>query len=306
MPRLARDLGVLIREDEALPVLRALLDAWQEDLRYRVSRVKARLEVHGRRLRARGDARRGRAAARLRAARLRARRRSTASPPTTSASQPQKQDRASLRSACPVHLGLISGDQMIARRRAGGELGGDVRVTRQQNLVLTGVADVEPSPRAALGRDRLPARREPAARRRRSPAPASRTATSPSPRRRRGCTGSSSTSRRRFGEEVAGLRLHLDGCPHACASTGSAISASRARPCATRRASAARPTTSACAARLGPRRRDRPSGVPPRADRGARRRRRAASSAPGSTRRERRTRASGVLRPHDRTTSSAP
>ena len=32
------------RKDEALPVLRALLDAWQEDLRYRLSRVKARIK----------------------------------------------------------------------------------------------------------------------------------------------------------------------------------------------------------------------------------------------------------------------
>ena len=44
VPRLARDLGVFIRVDEALPVLRALLDAWKEDLRYRVSRVKARIK----------------------------------------------------------------------------------------------------------------------------------------------------------------------------------------------------------------------------------------------------------------------
>ncbi|HJX75957.1 MAG TPA: nitrite/sulfite reductase, partial [Gaiella sp.] len=44
VPRIARDLGVFVRVDEALPVLRALLDAWQEDLRYRVSRVKARLK----------------------------------------------------------------------------------------------------------------------------------------------------------------------------------------------------------------------------------------------------------------------
>ena len=44
VPRLARELGVFVAKDEALPVLRALIDAWQEDLRYRVSRVKARLK----------------------------------------------------------------------------------------------------------------------------------------------------------------------------------------------------------------------------------------------------------------------
>ena len=44
VPRLARDLGVFVRKEETLEVLRALIDAWQEDLRYRVSRVKARLK----------------------------------------------------------------------------------------------------------------------------------------------------------------------------------------------------------------------------------------------------------------------
>ena len=36
----------------------------------------------------------------------------------------------------------------------------------------------------------------------------------------------------RFGDALAGLKLNLDGCPHACAITGSATSASRARRCA--------------------------------------------------------------------------
>lgn len=44
VPRLARELGVWVAPDEVLPVLRALLDAWKDDLRYRISRVKARLE----------------------------------------------------------------------------------------------------------------------------------------------------------------------------------------------------------------------------------------------------------------------
>ena len=44
VPRIARDLGVWITEDEAMPVMRALLDAWKEDLRYRISRVKARMK----------------------------------------------------------------------------------------------------------------------------------------------------------------------------------------------------------------------------------------------------------------------
>src|SRR3989442_7070406 len=44
VPRIARDLGVFVPKEEALEVLRALLDAWKEDLTYRVSRVKSRMK----------------------------------------------------------------------------------------------------------------------------------------------------------------------------------------------------------------------------------------------------------------------
>src|SRR5207249_7707733 len=43
----------------------------------------------------------------------------------------------------PVHLGLVSGDQMIALADLAEEIGGDIRITRQQNLVLTNLEDVE-------------------------------------------------------------------------------------------------------------------------------------------------------------------
>ena len=44
VPRIARDLGIWVPKDEAVSVLAAILDEWREDLRYRVSRVKARLK----------------------------------------------------------------------------------------------------------------------------------------------------------------------------------------------------------------------------------------------------------------------
>src|SRR5436309_2636801 len=44
VPRIAKDVGVFVPRDETIEVLRALLDAWREDLRYRVSRVKARMK----------------------------------------------------------------------------------------------------------------------------------------------------------------------------------------------------------------------------------------------------------------------
>ena len=43
-PRLADDLGVWVPAEEALPVLRAIVDVWRLDLKYRMSRAKARLK----------------------------------------------------------------------------------------------------------------------------------------------------------------------------------------------------------------------------------------------------------------------
>ena len=39
VPRIARELGVFVRPDEAIAALRAILDTWCDDLRWRVSRV---------------------------------------------------------------------------------------------------------------------------------------------------------------------------------------------------------------------------------------------------------------------------
>src|SRR5215471_16279660 len=215
VPRLARELGVFVRKEEALPVLRALLDAWQEDLRYRISRVKARLKFmvddygpEG--MRAEVEKRLGYALPDF-----------TLPPhPTTPVGHlgvaPQKQDGLSTV-GIPVHVGLITGDKLIALADLAEQLGGDVRVTRQQNLVVTGVpaAGLEPTLAAigAVGFD-LDANGI------------------------RGgsiaCTGEphcnfsvTETKTRldtlvqaleqRFGTDVADLRLHLDGCPHACA-----------------------------------------------------------------------------------------
>src|SRR3989442_1373890 len=44
VPRIARDLGVFVPVDEAIEILAAITNVWSEDLRYRVSRVKARLK----------------------------------------------------------------------------------------------------------------------------------------------------------------------------------------------------------------------------------------------------------------------
>ena len=139
VPRLARDLGVWIRQDEALPVLRALLDAWKEDLRYRLSRVKARLKFmvddrgpEG--MREEVERRLGYALPDFTLPPL------EGEPADHMGIEPQHEAGVSSVGA-PVHLGLVSGDQMIAVAGLAGT--GDIRITRQQNLVLTGVADTE-------------------------------------------------------------------------------------------------------------------------------------------------------------------
>src|SRR5438132_1032052 len=43
-PRIARDLNAFVPQADALPVAKAILDVWRTDLRYRLSRAKARLK----------------------------------------------------------------------------------------------------------------------------------------------------------------------------------------------------------------------------------------------------------------------
>jgi sulfite reductase beta subunit-like hemoprotein len=213
VPRIARDLGVFLRPDEALPVLRVLLDAWKEDLNYRVSRVKARMKFmvddYG------ADGMRAEVERRL-GYRLP----DFALPPPGPFSDhlgvhEQRDGRAYI--GVPVHLGLVRGDQLVSVADLAERLGGDVRVTRQQNFVLAGVArDRVDETAAELAEIGFPLELESA----RGSAIA--------------CTGEphcnfsvTETKTRmdallqhleaRFGTALAGLRLHLDGCPHACA-----------------------------------------------------------------------------------------
>jgi ferredoxin-nitrite reductase len=199
VPRIARELGIWVPKAEAVQVLAAILDEWREDLRYRVSRVKARLkfmidDIGTEGMRARVESRLGR------------RFDDFALPPL-----PRPSNHLGVHDGwvgVPVHLGLISGDQMIAL--AG--LGHEVRVTRQQNLVLVGDVDVDELARVGFPLDAGPLRGDAIA-----------------------CTGEphcnfsvTETKTRMDGlvqllessfaaDELRGLRLHLDGCPHACA-----------------------------------------------------------------------------------------
>src|SRR5579884_257331 len=199
VPRIARELGVWVPKGQAVEVLAAILDEWREDLRYRVSRVKARLkfmidDIGPEGMRARVEARLGR------------RFDDFSLPPL-----PRPSNHLGVHDGwvgVPVHLGLISGDQLVALA----ELGHEARITRQQNLVLVGDVDVD-----ALGRIGLPV-----------DAGALRgdaIACTGEPH----CNFSVTETKTRMGalvqllesrfdaRQLEGLRLHLDGCPHACA-----------------------------------------------------------------------------------------
>jgi sulfite reductase beta subunit-like hemoprotein len=213
VPRIARELGVFVPKEEAVEILGAVTSVWSEDLRYRMSRVKARLkfmvdDVGADGMRERVEARLGRPLERHEL------------PPTDV--QPsghigvhaQKQSGLSYIGV-PVKLGLTSGDQLIAVADLAEELGGDVRLTRQQNLVVTGVRDV-PAALERLAEIGLPLDV--------NELWAGSIACTGEPH----CNFSVGETKTRlqelvehlertFGPQVSDLRLHLDGCPHACA-----------------------------------------------------------------------------------------
>lgn len=214
VPRIARDLGVFVALDQVLPVLRALLDAWKEDLRYRVSRVKARLkfmvdDLGPEGMRAEVERRLGHALPDLEL---------SPAPPLSYHMGVERQHEDGLVTVgVPVHVGLVSGEQLLAVADLAGELGGELRVTRQQNFVLGNV----PAAEVARVRERLAAIGLPLAG---NPLRASAIACTGEPH----CNFSVTETKTRmaslvehlearFGDDVAGLELNLDGCPHACA-----------------------------------------------------------------------------------------
>jgi sulfite reductase beta subunit-like hemoprotein len=214
VPRLARDLGVFVPVEEALDVLRAILDAWKEDRRYRQSRIKARLKFmvddYG------ADGMRAQVEERL--GRTLQDGRSPEPDAFADHMGIHEQRQTGLHHVgIPVPAGLVSGDQLIEVADLAWDVGGDVRLTKQQNMILTGV----PEEQLALVTERLTQIGfPPDANRLRATAIA--------------CTGEphcnySVTETKgklqqivthlesRWGDRLNGFRLNLDGCPHACA-----------------------------------------------------------------------------------------
>jgi len=212
VPRIARDLGVFVPKEEATEILGAVTSVWSEDLKYRMSRVKARLKFMVDDLGPDGvlervEAKLGRALERF------------------DLPEPDVQPHGHIGVheqkdglhyiGVPVPLGLSSGDQLIAVADLVEPFGGDVRLTRRQNLVVTGVRDV-PATLAALDELGLPLET--------NEVWANSIACTGEPH----CNFSVGETKERlrdlvehledtFGDAIAELRLHLDGCPHACA-----------------------------------------------------------------------------------------
>jgi len=214
-PRLADDLGVWLPAEEAVEVLRAIVDVWREDLKYRLSRAKARLKfmVHDlgpEAFRARVEERLGRRLA------------DGAVPPAPEEEHdhtgihPQKQDGL-FYAGFPVHLGLMNGETMLRLADLAETWNGEIRITRRQNFILAHIPE-ERADEVVRKVEELGFPLRDAGLRGASIA----------------CTGDPFCNytvaetkgklheivehlERTFGGAAAGLRLNLDGCPHACA-----------------------------------------------------------------------------------------
>jgi sulfite reductase beta subunit-like hemoprotein len=214
-PRLSRHLGVFVASEQALTVLRAIIDTWQSTTEYRISRVKARLKFmiddYGvdafRKL---VEARLGYALAPLPELPL----------PTAESDHVgihEQNEAGTFYVGFPVYLGMMSGRQMRRIGDLASSYGGDIRLTRRQNFILGGIPEsrltevIEQA--AAIG----------------------------FPLEVNGLYGSSigcigdphcnyavTPSKEKlasiierlvgqFGSDVAGLKVNLDACPHACA-----------------------------------------------------------------------------------------
>jgi ferredoxin-nitrite reductase len=217
-PRLADDLGVWVPAGESLPVLRAIVDVWREDLRYRLSRNKARLKFMVHDL--------GPEAFRVRIEEKLGRRLEDGAVPLAPETEHdhtgihrQKQDGL-VYAGFPVHLGLMNGATMLALAdlaESFGEQRGQIRLTRRQNFILSHIPEERVEDVVFRVRE-LGFPLEGMGLRGASIA----------------CTGDPFCNytvaetkgkleeivrhlEETFGDEAAGLRLNLDGCPHACA-----------------------------------------------------------------------------------------
>jgi ferredoxin-nitrite reductase len=216
VPRISKHLGVFVPEEEAMDVLRAILDAWRTNLKYRLSRVKARLKFMVDDFGAEGM--------RAEVERVLGRRLEDLPEPPNRVGgltehlgvNPQRQSGLSYI-GFPVRLGRISGEQMVRVAEIAESVGGDVRLTRQQNFIIANVPDAEVD-RVVREVAELGFRLD----------------VSKLHGNALGCTGSPLCNyavaetkvkldeilvhlEDQFGRAADGIIVNVDGCPHACA-----------------------------------------------------------------------------------------
>ena len=213
-PRIAKSFGVFVRPEEVREVLQALLDVWSNDLTYRRARGKARFKFmvddHGPEgVRARIEERLGRTLTPL-----------ESEPQPIGRTDhmgvhPEKEDGLHYI-GFPVFPGLISGEQMTAVAGVAEAYGRDVRLTREQNFIISGVATQNVDKVIELVREI-----------------GFSIDVNPIKGHSIGCTGNPFCNfavgdtkprlvrlvnhlERTFGDAIADFRIHLDGCPHSC------------------------------------------------------------------------------------------
>jgi sulfite reductase beta subunit-like hemoprotein len=215
VPRIARDMGIFVPKEDAIEILGATTLVWSEDLKYRMSRVKARMKFMVDAVGADGmrdlvEEKLGRTFERFELPPI------TAQPSAHIGVHAQKQEGLSYIGV-PVQLGLTSGDQLIAVADLVDSLGGDIRLTRQQNLIVTGVPNEQVDSvleqldelGLALTTNEIWANSIAC-----TGEPHCNFSVGQTKDRLRDLVDHLETT---FGEAVSELRLHLDGCPHACA-----------------------------------------------------------------------------------------
>ncbi|HVX47109.1 MAG TPA: hypothetical protein VHC49_24680 [Mycobacteriales bacterium] len=214
-PRISRDVGVFIPREQTVEVLEAVTNAWQRDLRYRISRAKARIKFmmddygpEG--MRAKIEEQLGRPLED-----------GTAPEATVDADHlgihPQRQDGL-VYIGVSVPAGRITGTKLEALADLIDSYGGDLRFTRQQNFILGNVpVDRVEDVKAVLdgmgyGIDRGRAYG-------RSVACTSHQFCNYSVAETKGkLTEILDELTGHYGADPIGdLAIHMDGCPHACA-----------------------------------------------------------------------------------------
>jgi sulfite reductase beta subunit-like hemoprotein/molybdopterin converting factor small subunit len=214
IPRFGKDLGVFVPMGEVVEVLRAITDTWQHDLRYRVSRAKARIKFmmddHGPDgVRAKVEERLGRGLERL-----------DGPEPAHAIDHlgvhQQSQD-GYVYAGFSVPMGWLTGTQMIGIADLVESVGADIRLTRQQDVIVGNIrADLLATVTDGMRELGLPIGRNKVY------------GNSIACTSHRFCNYSVAETKGkleelleefddRYGKAIEDLKIFMDGCPHACA-----------------------------------------------------------------------------------------